>query len=128
MLSRTYCGTIQAAHVGGKVSLFGWLSKRRDHGGVVFVDLRDKSGIVQVVFRPEEEKAFANVHELRNEYVLHVKGRVDRRPEGTENMNLVTGAIEVIAETLEILNPSEPLPFQLDEEEISELLRLKYRN
>ncbi len=127
MLSRTYCGAIQAAHIGEKVSLFGWLSKRRDHGGVVFVDLRDKSGIVQVVFRPEEEKAFANVHELRNEYVLHVKGRVDRRPEGTENTNLVTGEIEVIAGTLEILNPSEPLPFQLDEEEVSELLRLKYR-
>jgi aspartyl-tRNA synthetase len=127
MLDRVYCGTLRAHHVGEKVALFGWVAKRRDHGGVVFVDLRDKSGITQIVFRPEEEKAFANAHELRNEYVLHVIGRVEKRPQGTENVNLATGEIEVIAEVLEILNPSEPLPFQLDEEEISELLRLKYR-
>jgi len=74
MLDRVYCGILRAHHAGEKVALFGWVAKRRDHGGVVFVDLRDKSGVTQVVFRPEEEKAFANAHELRNEYVLHVIG------------------------------------------------------
>ena len=109
------------------VALAGWVSHRRDHGGVIFIDLRDRSGQVQVVAAPEAADAFAVAAEARNEFVLSVVGTVRRRPEGTANPDLPTGEIEVAAQRMELLNRAEPLPFQLDDDEISEQVRLRYR-
>jgi aspartyl-tRNA synthetase len=122
-----YCGALNEALVDTPVTLCGWAQRRRDHGGIVFIDLRDRSGIVQVVVDPQHAQAFAAVEEVRPEYVLRVSGRVRRRPAGTENPHLATGQVEVEAERVEILNRCEPLPFQLDEAELSEPVRLKYR-
>ncbi|MFZ1326724.1 MAG: aspartate--tRNA ligase, partial [Candidatus Contendobacter sp.] len=109
------------------VTLCGWAHRRRDHGGVIFIDLRDREGLVQVVIDPDTPDAFASAERIRNEYVLRLTGRVRRRPEGTCNPNLATGAVEVLARDLEILNRAEPLPFQLDDEDTSEEVRLRYR-
>ncbi len=122
-----YCGQIIEAFLDQEVTLCGWVHRRRDHGGVIFIDLRDREGLVQVVIDPDTPDAFVNAERVRNEYVLRVVGRVRRRPEGTENPNLVTGAVEVLARELEILNRSEPLPFQLDDADTSEEVRLRYR-
>ncbi|MGB2680557.1 MAG: aspartate--tRNA ligase [Candidatus Competibacter sp.] len=122
-----YCGQVTETLLDQDVTLCGWAHRRRDHGGVIFVDLRDREGLVQVVIDPDVPDAFANAERVRNEYVLRVIGRVRRRPEGTENPNLATGAIEVLARELEIINRSEPLPFQLDDEDTSEEVRLRYR-
>lgn len=124
-----YCGNVNEKLLNETVSLCGWVHRRRDHGGVIFVDLRDRTGLVQVVFHPEAEAIFAKAGELRSEFVLQVEGKVQPRPEGTINPNLSTGKIEVLVHSLTILNRSEPLPFQLDEySNISnEELRLKYR-
>jgi aspartyl-tRNA synthetase len=122
-----YCGQVTEALLGGDVTLCGWAHRRRDHGGVIFIDLRDREGLVQVVIDPDVPEAFASAERVRNEFVLRVVGRVRRRPEGTENLNLATGAIEVLARELEILNRSEPLPFQLDDDDTSEEVRLRYR-
>jgi len=122
-----YCGQIIEALLDQEVTLCGWVHRRRDHGGVIFIDLRDREGLVQVVIDPDTPDAFVNAERVRNEYVLRVVGRVRRRPEGTENPNLVTGAVEVLARELEILNRSEPLPFQLDDADTSEEVRLRYR-
>jgi aspartyl-tRNA synthetase len=122
-----YCGALNEALVDTPVTLCGWAQRRRDHGGIVFIDLRDRSGIVQVVVDPQHAQAFAAAEEVRPEYVLRVSGRVRRRPAGTENPHLATGQVEVEAERVEILNRCEPLPFQLDEAELSEPVRLKYR-
>ncbi|HRZ53520.1 MAG TPA: aspartate--tRNA ligase, partial [Candidatus Contendobacter sp.] len=122
-----YCGQVTETLLDQDVTLCGWAHRRRDHGGVIFVDLRDREGLVQVVIDPDTPDAFANAERVRNEYVLQVKGRVRRRPEGTVNPNLITGAIEVLASELEILNRSEPLPFQLDDADTSEEVRLRYR-
>ncbi len=125
-----YCGHVNREHLGQTVTLCGWAHRRRDHGGVIFIDLRDREGLVQVVCDPAESggdaAAFATAEKVRNEYVLTVTGRVRLRPEGTVNPNLPTGEIEVVAQRLEILNPSAPLPFQLDEEP-AENVRLTYR-
>ncbi|MFZ1828675.1 MAG: aspartate--tRNA ligase [Candidatus Competibacteraceae bacterium] len=122
-----YCGQVTDAFLDQEVTLCGWAHRRRDHGGVIFIDLRDREGLVQVVIDPDTPEAFANAERVRNEYVLRVTGRVRRRPEGTENPHLPTGAIEVLAREVEILNRSEPLPFQLDDDDTSEEVRLRYR-
>jgi aspartyl-tRNA synthetase len=122
-----YCGQVTETLLDRDVTLCGWAHRRRDHGGVIFVDLRDREGLVQVVIDPDTPDAFANAERVRNEYVLRVVGRVRRRPEGTLNPNLATGAVEVLVRELEILNRSEPLPFQLDDEDTSEEVRLRYR-
>lgn len=123
-----YCGEITAANVGEEVELCGWVHRRRDHGGVIFLDVRDRTGIVQVVYDPDTEESFAAADRVRNEYVLHMTGRVRPRPDGTVNPDMVTGEIEVLGNTLQILNPSVTPPFQLDEHsDAGEDVRLKHR-
>ena len=120
-------GMLRAEQTGTTVTLAGWVSRRRDHGGVAFVDLRDASGVVQVVIR-DEMLAASGAHDLRNEYCLRVTGEVARRPEGNANPDLPTGEIEVVSGALEVLNPSGPLPFPIDERvNVGEEVRLKYR-
>ena len=116
-------GALRPEHVGQTVTLAGWVARRRDHGGVAFLDLREASGVVQVVVRDEEV-----AHHLRNEYCLKVTGEVVARKEGNENPNLATGAIEVVASDVEVLSASAPLPFPIDEHvEVGEEARLKHR-
>ncbi len=123
-----YCGNLDIALAGHEVTLMGWAHRRRDHGGVIFVDLRDREGIVQVVFNPEAgENVHGEAHRIRSEFVLAIKGKVRKRPEGMENPALKTGEIEVIVSELEIMNESKTPPFSFDDEEISENIRLKYR-
>jgi aspartyl-tRNA synthetase len=123
------CGGLTKKDVGTEVTLAGWVDRRRDHGGLIFIDLRDKGGIVQVVFNPETSKdAHKKAYKVRSEYVVQVKGKVTPRQKGTENPKLKTGDIEVIAESIEILNPSKVPPFYINEDiEVDENLRLKYR-
>ncbi len=123
-----YCGHVEESLVDQEVVLCGWMHRRRDHGGVIFVDLRDREGLIQVVFDPEMRESFVTAERVRSEYVLQVRGRVRYRPEGTENPELPTGKVEVVGEALEILNPAEPPPFPLDDEgEVGEDVRLRYR-
>ncbi|HEX4927306.1 MAG TPA: aspartate--tRNA ligase [Burkholderiales bacterium] len=122
-----YCGELSAALVDRSVTLCGWAHRRRDHGGVIFIDLRDREGLAQVVFDPDRREAFETAERLRNEYVLQVTGKVRRRPEGTANPELRSGEIEILAERVEVLNPAAPLPFQLDDENLSEITRLTHR-
>ena len=122
-----YCGRIDERHLGQTITVAGWVHRRRDHGGVIFVDLRDREGIVQIVFDPDRADTFATAEKLRSEYCVAVTGRVRPRPEGTVNPNLVSGTIEVLAETIEILNASTPPPFQTDDENLSETVRLTHR-
>jgi aspartyl-tRNA synthetase len=121
-----YCGEVNERLVGSTVSVAGWVHRRRDHGGVIFVDLRDRSGLLQLVFDPDAAAVFAEAERVRGEWVLRVTGTVRPRPEGTVNANLASGQVELLASSLEVLNRSEPLPFQLDEE-VREETRLKYR-
>jgi aspartyl-tRNA synthetase len=123
------CNDLGVANVGAEVTLMGWVLRRRDHGGVIFIDLRDRRGITQVVFNPERNpEVHAKAHAIRSEWVLACRGTVNARPQGMENTNLKTGAIEVLIDELRILNISQTPPFPLDEEgEVSENLRLKYR-
>ena len=129
MLKSHSCGELNKKHVGNKVTLAGWVDRRRDHGGLIFIDLRDREGVVQVVFNPETAKECCEIaSEMRNEYVVRVSGEVARRPPGTENPKLATGEIEVIAQNTDILNPSKTPPFYINEEvEVEESLRFKYR-
>ena len=129
MIFRSHtCAALRADHIGESVTLSGWVGSRRDHGGVIFVDLRDREGMTQVVFRPEENAAVAAAaHGLRDEDVIRVTGKVVRRLEGTENPKLATGAIEVVAADLEVLNKADVLPFPLDEQVANEDLRLTHR-
>ncbi len=122
-----YCGAVNADHIGQIVTLCGWASRRRDHGGVIFIDLRDREGTVQVVIDPDTPEAFKTAEDTRNEFVLKVIGKVRARPAGTENANLPTGMIEVLTQSLEVLNPSLTPPFQIDDENLSENIRLQYR-
>ncbi|MCC5871776.1 MAG: aspartate--tRNA ligase [Gammaproteobacteria bacterium] len=123
-----YCGQLRAAHVGEEVQLCGWVQRRRDHGGVIFLDLRDREGIAQVVFDPDTEASFALADRVRSEYVLKITGRVRARPDGTVNPDMVTGEIEVLGHDIELLNPSETPPFQLDAwSDAGEDVRLKFR-
>ncbi|MGB8327561.1 MAG: aspartate--tRNA ligase [Steroidobacteraceae bacterium] len=121
-----YCGQVGEPLIGQEVSVAGWVHRRRDHGGVIFVDLRDREGLLQIVFDPDNAAVFRDAERLRNEFVVRVRGRVRERPGGTANPNLASGRVEVLAQEIEILNRSEPLPFQLDEA-VSEEVRLKYR-
>ncbi|MCA3250814.1 MAG: aspartate--tRNA ligase [Pseudomonadota bacterium] len=123
----TYCGLVSEALLGEDVTLMGWAHRRRDHGGVIFVDLRDREGLVQVVCDPDRPEMFAAAEGVRNEFCLKVTGRVRPRPPGTENANLTSGRVEVLAHTLEVLNPSVTPPFQLDDENLSETVRLTHR-
>ena len=122
-----YCGELNRQQVDQQVSVCGWVNRRRDHGGVIFVDLRDKKGMLQVVFDPDEAAMFAEAETLRNEYVLQVEGLLRMRPEGTHNPDMVTGEVELLAHKLDILNASETPPFQLDEEDVHDDNRLRYR-
>ena len=129
MLRTHLCGDLRSNHIGEEVTLTGWVSRRRDHGGVIFIDLRDRSGLAQVVFR--ENEVAERAHALRSEYCLRVTGIVEARPEGSENPNLASGDIELNVTGLEILNESAALPFQIDDSasggEVGEETRLKYR-
>lgn len=124
-----YCGHVTAQSLDQTVTIAGWVHRRRDHGGVIFIDVRDREGVVQVVVAPEAAAAFKNAESIRSEFVVQVVGRVRRRPEGTVNPNLKTGEIEIAAEQVTILNRSEPLPFPIDDEyhEVGEETRLRYR-
>jgi aspartyl-tRNA synthetase len=122
-----YCGLVDRKLLGQTVSLCGWVHRRRDHGGVIFIDLRDREGLVQIVCDPDRAETFAVADSLRNEFVVRVEGRVRERPAGTTNANLVSGEIEVLALTLEVLNASQTPPFMMDDENLSENVRLQYR-
>ncbi len=123
-----YCGDIRASESGEEVEIYGWVHRRRDHGGVIFLDIRDRTGVLQVVFDPDEEVSFALADSVRNEYVLRAKGKVRPRPEGTVNADMPTGEIEVLGKELVILNAAKTPPFQLDEHsDAGEDVRLRYR-
>ena len=123
-----YCGEVNASHIDQTVTLCGWVHRRRDHGGVIFIDLRDREGLAQVVIDPDTHDAFALAERVRNEYVLKATGRVRRRPEGTENPALPSGEIEVLCSELEILNHAETPPFVIeDDSDVNEDVRLRYR-
>ena len=123
-----YCGELNESHVDEEVSLCGWVHRRRDHGGVIFLDVRDRQGIAQVVYDPDSKESFAIAEGVRNEYVIQVKGRVRLRPEGTVNEDMPTGGIEVLGKELVILNAAKTPPMQLDEySEVGEDVRLRYR-
>ena len=123
----TYCGLVSEALLGQTVTLMGWAHRRRDHGGVIFIDLRDREGLVQVVCDPDRAATFAIAEEVRNEFCLKVTGVVRARPSGTDNANLTSGKVEVLCHELEVLNPSVTPPFQLDEDNLSETTRLTHR-
>lgn len=122
-----YCGHVTAAELDQIVTLCGWVHRRRDHGGVIFIDLRDREGLVQVVCDPDRASTFAVAESVRNEFVLRITGKVRRRPAGTENSTLTSGEIEVLSHDIEILNASVTPPFQLDDENLSENVRLTHR-
>ncbi|MGD8932831.1 MAG: aspartate--tRNA ligase [Chromatiales bacterium] len=123
-----YCGQLNRSHVDQEVVLCGWVNRRRDHGGVIFIDLRDREGLVQVVYDPDLPNIFSRAEQVRNEYVLRVRGRVRPRPEGTVNPDLPTGEVEVLGLELEVLNSADTPPFQLEEhEKASEEVRLRFR-
>ncbi len=110
-----YCGQVTEALTGQTVSVCGWVHRRRDHGGVIFIDLRDREGLLQIVFDPDTAEVFAQAERLRSEYVVRISGRVRPRPAGTENANLSTGKIEPLDKEIELLNKAETPPFQLDD-------------
>jgi aspartyl-tRNA synthetase len=122
-----YCGEVTAEHIDQTVTVCGWVHRRRDHGGVIFIDLRDREGLLQVVYDPDRADVFAVAESVRNEFVLQVTGKVRNRPEGTVNSSLRTGEIEVLGHELQILNRSETPPYMLDDDTVSEENRLKYR-
>ncbi len=123
-----YCGELNESHIDQTISLCGWVHRRRDHGGVIFLDLRDRDGITQVVYDPDTVESFATAEQVRNEFVVRVQGRVRARPEGTENPEMPTGKIEVLGKELEILNAADTPPFQLDEHmAVHEDIRLRNR-
>ncbi|MCW5633848.1 MAG: aspartate--tRNA ligase [Rubrivivax sp.] len=123
----TYCGLVSEKLLGQDVTLMGWAHRRRDHGGVIFIDLRDREGLVQVVCDPDRPEMFRTAEGVRHEFCLQVKGKVRPRPAGTENASLTSGKVEVLAHELEVLNASVTPPFQLDDENLSETVRLTHR-
>jgi aspartyl-tRNA synthetase len=123
----TYCGLVSEALMGQTVTLMGWAHRRRDHGGVIFIDLRDREGLVQVVCDPDRPEMFKIAEDVRNEFCLKIVGLVRPRPAGTENANLTSGKIEILCHELEVLNPSVTPPFQLDDDNLSETVRLTHR-
>lgn len=122
-----YCGQVTAADLDQTVTLCGWVLRRRDHGGVIFIDLRDREGLVQIVCDPDRPEMFTTAESIRNEFVLQITGKVRRRPAGTENANLVSGEIEVLCHEIEVLNASVTPPFQIDDDNLSETVRLTHR-
>ena len=121
-----YCGQVNESLIDDTVEICGWVHRRRDHGGVIFIDLRDREGLVQCVFRPENKAIFTVAETVRNEYVLKISGNVCHRPEGTVNENLPSGHVEIDVTELVILNESEAVPFRIDEyQDISEEVRLR---
>jgi aspartyl-tRNA synthetase len=127
MMRSHYCGQVTEALTGQTVTVCGWVHRRRDHGGVIFIDLRDREGLLQCVFDPDTQEAFAAADKLRSEYVVKITGRVRPRPAGTENPNLASGKIEVLGKEVELLNKAETPPFHPDDETVGEDTRLKYR-
>ena len=129
MLKTISCGDVRTDHVGTTVTLAGWVHRRRDHGSLIFIDLRDREGLVQIVFNPElAADAHGGAVQLRNEWVIQVSGQVMQRPEGTENPNLATGELEIAVDQITIRNESKTPPFNVnDESEVDEIIRLKYR-
>lgn len=123
----TYCGLVSEALLGQTVTLMGWAHRRRDHGGVIFIDLRDREGLVQIVCDPDRAETFKVAEDVRNEFCLKIVGKVRPRPAGTENVNLTSGKVEILCHELEVLNPSITPPFQLDDENLSETTRLTHR-
>jgi len=123
----TYCGLVSEALMGQSVTLMGWAHRRRDHGGVIFIDLRDREGLVQVVCDPDRPEMFKVAEDVRNEFCLKIVGKVRARPEGTTNANITSGKVEVLCQEIEVLNPSVTPPFQLDEDNLSETTRLTHR-
>lgn len=122
-----YCGEVTEELIDETVTVAGWVHRRRDHGGVIFIDLRDRNGLLQVVVDPDTAEIFAKAEHLRAECVLSITGRVRARPEGTTNENISTGMVEMLAKELDVLSMAEPIPFQLDDKHVSEEVRLKYR-
>src|SRR4051794_19007628 len=122
-----YSGLVCSRHLGQTVTLYGWVHRRRDHGGVIFIDLRDREGLVQIVCDPDNAKTFATAEKIRNEFVVEVTGLVRDRPAGTANPNLISGEVGVLARSIDILNTSATPPFQMDDENLSEMVRLEYR-
>ena len=127
MMRSNYCGRVTEEHLDQEVEICGWVHRRRDHGGVIFVDLRDHTGLLQVVFDPDRAEIFEIAERIRSEFVLKIKARVRRRPEGTENPNMPTGMVEVLGLELEVLNAAATPPFQIDDDKINEDNRLTYR-
>jgi len=127
MMRTHYCGHLNREHIGQTVTLCGWAHRRRDHGGVIFIDLRDREGMAQIVIDPDTPEAFKNAETVRNEFVLKVVCKVRARPEGTVNPNIPTGEVEMLASEIEILNPSLTPPFMLDDENLTETVRLEHR-
>ena len=126
-LRSQYCGQVTEAQLGQTVSLCGWVHRRRDHGGVIFIDLRDREGLVQVVCDPDRAAMFATAEGLRNEFCVQVQGLVRPRPAGTENEGMTSGRIEVLCHDITVLNASVTPPFQLDDDNLSETTRLTHR-
>jgi len=122
-----YCGLVDRKYLGQTITVYGWVHRRRDHGGVIFIDLRDREGLLQIVCDPDNPATFKAAEALRNEFVVSVSGKVRPRPEGTVNANLVSGEVEVLAQSIEILNSSLTPPFLMDDEHLSENVRLEYR-
>ena len=122
-----YCGEVNSTFIGKEITLCGWAHRRRDHGGVIFIDLRDRKGIAQIVIDPDTPDAFKIAETVRNEFVLKVKSKVRQRPEGTVNKNISTGEVEMLVSEIEILNPSLTPAFVLDDENITESIRLENR-
>lgn len=127
MMRTHYCGHLNREHIGQTVTLCGWAHRRRDHGGVIFIDLRDREGMAQIVIDPDTPQAFANAETVRSEFVLKVVCKVRARPEGTVNPNIPTGEVEMLATEIEILNPSLTPPFMLDDDNLTETVRLEHR-
>jgi len=127
MMRTHYCGHLNREHIGQTVTLCGWAHRRRDHGGVIFIDLRDREGLAQIVIDPDTKDAFAIAETVRSEFVLRVVCKVRARPEGTVNANLPTGEVEMLATEIEVLNASLTPPFMLDDDNLTETVRLEHR-
>ena len=123
----TYCGLVSETLMGQSVTLMGWAHRRRDHGGVIFIDLRDREGLVQIVCDPDRAEMFKAAEAVRNEFCLKVTGKVRARPEGTVNANITSGKVEVLCTEIEVLNASITPPFQIDDDNLSETTRLTHR-
>ena len=122
-----YCGELNSGHIGQEIELCGWVHRRRDHGGIIFLDLRDRAGLAQIVFDPDRAESFAIADSVRNEFVIKITGKVRHRPEGTINSDLTTGEIEILGHAIEILNKSKTPPIQIDDEHVHDDIKLRYR-